>query len=114
MNAAENGRYELIVSERLLREAEDVLLRPKFRRYFPEEAVWVFLGHLHEVGAMHEEGEIRPASPDPKDDYLVALARASNAGSLVSGDSHLLDLNYLSPFMIVTPRDFLDELERSG
>lgn len=53
-------------------------------------------------------------SPDPKDDYLVALARASNADSLVSGDSHLLDLDYLPPLMAVTPRDFLEELERSG
>jgi uncharacterized protein len=76
--------------------------------------VSVFLGRLHEVGIIHEEGEIRPASLDPKDDYLIALARASNADCLVSGDSHLLDLGYLPPFMVVAPRDFLDELKRSG
>ncbi len=98
----------------MLREAEDVLMWPKFRRYFPEEAVPLYLGRLIDAGTMYEEGEIRPASPDPKDDYLVALAHASNADYLVSGDPHLLGLGDRSPFMSVTPRDFLEELERSG
>lgn len=52
-------------------------MRDKFRRYFPEEAVEDHLERLCTVATMGEEGEIRHDSPDPKDDYLVALARAT-------------------------------------
>lgn len=115
MEAAEDGRYELVVSSLTLRELEDVLMRPKFRRYFPEEAVPLYLGRLMDAGALREEGEVRPYSPDPKDDYLAALARSSGADYLVSGDPHLFRSPYLSPpFVVLTPRGFLEELERPG
>lgn len=118
VDAAEEGRYELVVSPRLFRELEDVLMRPKFRRWFPEEAVPLFLGRLHAVGTPHEEGEIEPVTADPKDDYLVALVAASGAGYLVSGDPHLLDVE-TSPtggiaIPILNPREFSEHLRRSG
>ena len=47
-------------------------------------------------------------SPDPGDDYLVALARACAADVLVSGDHHLVDLPDPRP-PGVTPRMFVDE-----
>jgi predicted nucleic acid-binding protein len=50
------------------------------------------------------------ASPDPDDDYLIALARAANADYLVSGDRHLLDLEAPDP-PVLTPRQFLDLLD---
>lgn len=102
-----------MISRRLLQELEYVLLRPRFRRWFPEEAVLLYLARLVEAGTMKEEGEIRPVSADPKDDYLVALARAADADSLVSGDPHLHGLGYLKP-LTFTPREYLDEIERSG
>ena len=47
----------------------------------------------------------RPAVPaDPRDDYLVALARAWGA-ALVTGDRHLLDLPAMPAVM--APRQFL-------
>lgn len=58
------------------------------------------------------------ATPDPDDDYLIAVAAGSAAEVLVSGDSHLLDLetNMTSGISttIVTPREFLDQMEHSG
>lgn len=50
-----------------------------------------------------------PVSRDPRDDYLVALARATSAHVLVSGDDDLLDLD-LPDLKIVSPREFLDLL----
>ncbi|WP_253665326.1 PIN domain-containing protein [Thermus scotoductus] len=49
-------------------------------------------------------------SPDPRDDYLVALARASRARVLVSGDRHLLGLAHPEP-PVLSPRAFLELLE---
>ena len=93
-------------------------MRPKFRRYFPEVAVPLYMGRLMDVGAMREEGEIRPLSVDPKDDYLVALAVASGVSYLVSGDPHLLDLETSATggisTLVLTPREFLEQLRREG
>ena len=49
-------------------------------------------------------------SPDPDDDYLIALARAAGADYIVSGDSDLLDLTDPHP-PVLTPRQFLNVLD---
>lgn len=57
---------------------------------------------------------------DPKDDYLAALALSESADFLVSGDAHLLDLKQITApetggqVRVLTPREFLKELGRSG
>jgi predicted nucleic acid-binding protein len=50
-------------------------------------------------------------TPDPDDDYLVALARAAAADLIVSGDGHLTGLKDAQP-PVVTPRRFADLLRR--
>jgi putative PIN family toxin of toxin-antitoxin system len=91
--AAEEGVFELVVSERLLTELRDVLLRPRFRRYMPESEVEDLISDLRTAGIVVKEGEIERIVPeDPKDDYLVALAREAGAEYLVSGDPHLTSL----------------------
>lgn len=60
---------------------------------------------------MGEEGIVEPVSRDPKDDYLFALARASGARFLVSGDQHLHGLGGEMLTRVITPRDFLDALQ---
>lgn len=54
-------------------------------------------------------------SPDPDDDYLLALAFAPGADFLVTHDGpHLLSLGSVGgPFRIVHPREFMDELDRA-
>lgn len=53
--------------------------------------------------------ETRPVSPDPDDDYLVALARSTGADALVSGDTDLTNLD-LTDLPVLTPRQLLDEV----
>lgn len=54
-----------------------------------------------------------PITRDPKDDYLVRLARASGADVLVSGDSDLLEAE-VDDVDILTPRAFIDRLEEEA
>ncbi len=56
-----------------------------------------------------DPGSIPRATPDPKDDYLVALALSSEVDFLVSGDPHLTGLEGARP-RILTPRAFLELL----
>jgi hypothetical protein len=48
-------------------------------------------------------------SPDPDDDYLLALAQATSTDYLISGDAHLTGLANPQP-PVLTPRAFLDLL----
>lgn len=69
--------------------------------------------NLREKGISAEEGTIARTVPgDPKDDYLVALARVSGAGYLVSGDPHLAAaLPGGGTVSVLTPRQFSEILE---
>jgi putative PIN family toxin of toxin-antitoxin system len=110
LDAWRNGEFDLIVSPRLLDELEDVLLRPKFRAYVSPEQVGAYVEALAaEALAFDDVADPPRVTPDPDDDYLIALARAAGAALLVSGDKHLLDLAD-PPVGVITPRDLLERL----
>lgn len=118
LEAAEAGRFELVTSRQLSEELMGVLLRDKFRRYLPYEAVPTFIRRIRKIVPFSDEGPEARLTEDPDDDYLVSLALRERADFLVSGDRHLRDLGRLSfgdhALRILDPRDFLNELERSG
>ena len=110
VRAALDDEYTLIVSPELLAELEDVLMREKFRPYLSEaEAATAIslLARVAELGA--DPVEASRISPDPDDDYLIALAGAAQVDCLVSGDRDLVELAQVEP-EIVTPRAFLESL----
>lgn len=106
--ASAAGRFTVVISRRLLDELTTVLARPKFRRWIALSDAIAF------VDALEREAELRPdpvAVPrrarDVDDDYLAALAEASEA-TIVTGDDDLLTAGLQPP--AVTPRQPLDSL----
>ena len=111
LTARIDERFKLIASPALLHELADVLARPKFRRYISAAVVTELLTGLSEDALIIKDPPDPPGvSPDPDDDYLIALARAAGADYIVSGDRHLLDLPDPHP-PVITPRQFLDVLD---
>ncbi len=111
--AADEGRFEMVVSEKLLEELSTVLMRPRFRRHLSESEVSVVLANLRETRLFFEDIEAERLVPDdPKDDYLAALAMESAADCLVSGDPHLHGLEIT--LEVLTPRQFWERLERES
>jgi len=105
-----DGRFELIASAALLDELRDVLQRPRFRRWISAELASEFIAGLEQDAVnLDDPPELQGVSPDPDDDYLIALARAASARYLVSGDRHLLDLADPDP-PVLTPRRFVELL----
>ncbi|MFN8034455.1 MAG: putative toxin-antitoxin system toxin component, PIN family [Acidimicrobiia bacterium] len=108
-----DGAFELIVSDRLLAELERALSYPKLRsRVEPSEAIE--LVELLRRGARMRDDPDDPSSvrsPDPEDDYLIAVAESAQA-VLVSGDRDLLGLAGQVP--VFSPAGFLDDLDRQA
>jgi putative PIN family toxin of toxin-antitoxin system len=106
---AHRGELELIVSPVLLAALEGVLRQEKFRRYVGLDAVSDYLALLRRLAVLTADPVGPPPlrSPDPDDDYLIALAHSSSA-ILVSGDSDLLDMSGGAP--ICAPADLLPAL----
>ena len=111
MAAWVDARFELVVSAALLDELAGVLARPKFRRWISPAIVREFIDGLADDALIIDDPPaLAGISPDPDDDYLIALARAANADYLVSGDRHLLELEAADP-PVLTPHQFLDMLD---
>lgn len=105
------GGFELVVCPTLLGEVDDVLGRPYFRERLSRESSEAYVHLLRRFADVRPDPEVEAGlTPDPDDDYLVALSRDAPAHVLVSGDSHLVDLTRPLP-PILTPRAFLEALE---
>jgi len=105
------GAFELIVSSKLLTELESVLRREKFRTYVTLRDVNAYIALLRRFSTVAPDPDSAPGlSPDPGDDYLIALAAADSADYLISGDSHLIDIPN-SPVPVLSPRAFLNRLQ---
>ena len=97
------GSFELITCPALLAELERVFLRPKFRSYVTVHEVRGYVALLGRLTSVEPDPEVSAGlTPDPGDDYLVALA-AANAAYLVTGDNDLLEL---SDAPVRSPRAF--------
>ena len=104
------GAFDLVVSPKLLDELARVLARVKFRPYVTEEEAEAYVRALARQAIVVEDPEAEAGlTPDPGDDYLVALARAAHAHAIVSGDPHLVGLHHLEP-PVLTPRAFVERL----
>lgn len=100
-----DGAFELIVSPLLLGELACALAYPKLRKRIPPEEAARAVEWLRRSATIVDDPGVAPPirSPDPGDDYLLALAITTRA-ALVTGDGHLLTLDTQLP--IHTPAAF--------
>jgi putative PIN family toxin of toxin-antitoxin system len=108
-----DGACELIVSRALLGELERVLACPTIAERVTESEAAEVIALLRHGATQVDDPSEGPSTrtPDPDDDYLVALAEHARA-MLVSGDKHLLGLGRQLP--VASPRAFLDSLDPQG
>jgi putative PIN family toxin of toxin-antitoxin system len=112
LDAALDGRVKLLSSPMLLTEIVSVLERPRLRRYLSLDEARRFVADLASVTTQVDDAPLpHPAvCRDPRDDYLVALAVATHADAIVTGDRDLLDL-VEPPVAVLTPRALTERLD---
>jgi len=87
-------------------------MRDKFRRYITVSEVIEYVAWVRSRATLGHEGVVIPTSPDPDDDYLIALSREATTDYLVTGDAHLLEMEWDDFPPIVSPKHFLEVLEK--
>jgi putative PIN family toxin of toxin-antitoxin system len=113
LDAALDGRAELVTSPLLLREIRSVLARQRLRKYVSADEATRFVADLAAQTTLLVDSPVPHPTVcrDPRDDYLVALAEASGAEAIITGD---LDLLAIDPgelaVEVITPRQFVEQL----
>ena len=107
------GAYDLVVSPLLLDELGPALGYSKLRDQVPTNEAKELLELLSRAGLATEDplSPVDIQSPDPDDDYLIALANIARA-VLVSGDKDLLGLSGQIP--VYSPAEFVALIEASS
>jgi hypothetical protein len=92
-----NGELEAVACPLLIEEIRDNLEKPYFRARLNDLEAHEALEAYSAVAVMlSNPTDVEPVLRDPDDDYLVALARDSNAEAIITGDKDLLDHPELS------------------
>jgi len=117
LDAAQIGALQLFASAVLLIELDDVLQRPKFAQRLAlagTTARELVLGYAA-LATLVEAAEIEPViTADPDDDAVLACAIAARAEVIVSGDSHLLNLQQYRETPILTASELVVRLASSS
>ena len=83
------GRFQVLISEALLAELEDVWQRPRLRKHIADEDAQDLLDQLRWSAILVEPTTIPPQCRDPKDHPFLATAIDGDADAIVSGDGDL-------------------------
>ena len=105
-HAREAGK--ILLSDAVLGELRDVLLREKLRRYTDEADAEDFLAEIAALCEWVDPDRDVVACRDPNDDKFLSLAVSGRATHLVTGDADLLVMDPFEGTRILTPRQFMD------
>ena len=107
------GQFTLIISDAIAREYLDLINRPKFK--FSEDEIISTTHYLLQTAEfVTPPEEITVIVADPTDNKFLEAAVAGKVNFIVSGDSHLLDLNVYREIPIITAREFIVQLENQS
>ncbi|MFA7243334.1 MAG: putative toxin-antitoxin system toxin component, PIN family [Sulfuricellaceae bacterium] len=103
LNAWLDDRFTLVSSEEQLREFRRASRCEQVAKYISQSDAGTLVNTVRALAIMVERLPVVNLSPDPHDDFLLAIAQAGGAHYLVSGDkSGLLALGKMGDTKIVT------------
>lgn len=108
-----HGRFDLASTERQIEELRQVVHRPFFTERLKASEIGRMVNDIRRLAVMCNDLPHVSRSPDPADDFLLALCEAAKADFLVTGDkSHLLALRQHHGTRIVSARVMAKKLGR--
>jgi len=104
------GHIQPLASTPIIDEYIKVLSYPKFRLSEKEINYILYSEILHYFEVVVPDPSRVTIQEDPSDDKFLHCAKAGNAGVIISGDQHLLNLKSYGKINILTPSKFLEKL----
>jgi len=109
-----SGAFELAVSEKILKEIENTLLKPHIhKRLFLEDGEEVSIISLIREKAFVVTADLYQTDKiktDPSDNKFLACALEVKADYIVSGDNHLLELKHFHGIQIIDAKTFIEKV----
>jgi len=102
----ENGKIQLIFCQELLDEFMDVINRPKLRKYFSDDNLELILEAIEQYADFIVVNSNINVCRDPKDNFLLSLAKDGLADYLITGDQDLLVIKRFEKTEIITIAEF--------
>ena len=115
LNTWRAEQFNLVISEAILAELDQVFRYPKIakRLRWSEEQLQAFLDNLAAIAILTPGAlTLTVITDDPPDNRYLECAVEGAADYLVSGDRLLLNLKTYQGVPILTPRAFLDIVQR--
>lgn len=108
-----NGEFGLVLSEHILDGVERAWKNPYFAvRYTADQARLALAVLRTQARFVAPDPSVSGVADDTEDDLVLGTAVAGGVAYLVTGDKGLLRLQSYHGVTILSPRDFLDILER--
>jgi putative PIN family toxin of toxin-antitoxin system len=104
------NKITVIVSQALIEEFIDVLLRPKFKRVgtiIERQDLLMGLLEMENSVFVFPKVPLHFVEEDPEDNHVLECALEGKVQYIISGDTHLLALNEFQGILIVTPSEFI-------
>ena len=99
----------LIFSDELLDEFLEVTKRPKFKKYFSKKDIETIVNSIDEYAEFVTVKSKINSCRDPKDNFLLSLAKDGKANFLLTGDTDLLEIGFFENTSIQTISGFLNQ-----
>ena len=99
-------RVKLIFSDELLAEFFEVEKRPKLNKYFQDKDLERLIDLINVYAEFYTVKSTVDVCRDSKDNFLLALAKESNADFLITGDKDLLVIKKFENTEIVTITEY--------
>ena len=107
------GEIELVTSAVQIAELDDVLSRPRLRRFLDADQAAAIVENTGTRAVVLDELPSVSLSPDPMDNQILAAAIAGRVDLIVSGDKkHALSLRKVGDIPVVTARMAQELLRR--
>jgi uncharacterized protein len=111
LDLATQGYIRLFLSEEILKEYEEVLMRPKFG--FSSRLVKRFLRKLQAKGKVVRPKTTVKILKDPADNKFLECALSGRAKYLVTGNTRHFPFRDFQGIKIVSPREFWEAYKNS-
>lgn len=98
----------ILISQSTLSEIQNVLARPKLRRYITPSERDLFLISFAKTAKLIKIQQTITACRDPKDNKFLEVAVNGGAKAIISGDQDLLLLHPFNNISILTAKQFLE------